>query len=101
MRIIAAGGLQKRGLLCRLELAEEDGEWSEAWRGTSTAARVDDLAAGRQYSFRVAASNAVGLGAFSRPTAARTLLQPPPAPRNISVQPTQQCAPSPPALPGT
>ncbi len=73
-------------------MAEEDGEWVEAWRGTGTVARVGDLAAGRQYSFRVAASSAVGEGQFSRPTAARTLLQPPQPPRNLHLQPTLECA---------
>ncbi|BDA40522.1 probable fibronectin type-III domain-containing protein 3a [Coccomyxa sp. Obi] len=74
----------------RLEMAEEGREWAEAWRGASTVAKVGDLAAGRQYSFRVAASSAVGEGPFSRPTAARTLLQPPQPPHCLSLQPTQE-----------
>ena len=74
-------------------MAEEGGEWLEAWRGTGTVAKVGDLAAGRHYSFRVAASSAVGEGLFSRPTAARTLLHPPQPPHSLLLQPTQECAP--------
>ena len=75
---------------CRLEMAEEGGEWVEAWRGAGTVAKVADLAADREYSFRVAASSAVGEGPFSRPTAMRTLLQPPQPPCCLSLQPVQE-----------
>lgn len=74
----------------RLEMAEEGGDWAEAWRGSGTVAKVGDLAAGRDYSFRVAASSTAGEGPFSRPTATRTLLQPPQPPHCLSLQPTQE-----------
>jgi hypothetical protein len=74
----------------RVDMSEGGGAWSEAWRGSSTDAKIGDLRADTQYSFRVAAVNAVGEGPCSGQATCRTLLNPPQAPCCISVHVSEE-----------
>ena len=76
----------------RLEVSEEGHEWKEAWRGLGTSAKIGGLTPGRPHQVRVAASNAVGEGAFSKAAAFSTLLLAPPAPLHLQADASKECA---------
>ena len=75
-----------------MEVAEEGHDWKEAWRGLGTSAKVCGLTPGRPHQVRVAASNAVGEGAFSKAAAFSTLLLAPPAPLHLQAEASKECA---------
>ncbi len=72
--------------VCRLEVAQEGQDWMEAWRGLGTSAKIGSLAPGRTHQVRVAASNAVGEGQYSKAASFVTLLLAPPAPLELQAE---------------
>ena len=75
---------------CRLEVAEEGQEWREAWRGLGTSAKIGGLMPGRTHQVRVAASNAVGEGEYSKAACFATLLLAPPAPLELQAEASEE-----------
>ncbi len=73
-----------------MEVAEEGQDWVEAWRGLGTSAKIGGLTPGRAHQVRVAASNAVGEGAFSRAAGFVTLLLAPPAPLQLQAEASKE-----------
>ena len=73
-----------RALDCRLDVAREAAKWRAAYSGPALATKVTDLDPGMSYSFRVAACNAAGEGAWSEPGQLRTPLLPPEPPAGLS-----------------
>lgn len=73
-----------------MEVAEEGQEWKEAWLGLGTSAKIGGLTPGRTHQVRVAASNAVGEGAFSKVGAFATLLLAPPPPVQLRAEASEE-----------
>lgn len=67
-------------------MAEREGDWKEVWRGSGLDAKIGGLAADTQYSFRVAAMNAAGVGPGGEPATCSTLLLPPSPPQRVTLE---------------